>query len=201
MTNRIGIRKNWKIDLENYKKTSIFAPKFRTMNHLRTFVSAAAVLLLLAGCSKRQDEWITTDQFVHDSLVISFERINDSLTTIRLKSKGILRDSLLLPYPVYQRDCGDLTGDGLPEIAIGVIKPTRYWPTPDRRLFIYHLFHGRYIRPLWLGSRVGNQLWDFKVCRDSVPARIQTEEILEDSTVVHRQYRIKGFGLSFEKEL
>lgn len=121
---------------------------------------------------------------------IRLETIHDSLHVLRLSVEGTETDTLVLPYEVYQFDCGDLTGDGNPEVCVGVIKSTRYWPR-GKRLFIYKLYHGRWIRPLWLGSKVGN-LESFRVERDSVPARIITNEA---------QYRYQGFGLKFERSL
>ena len=53
------------------------------------------------------------------------ERIHDSLYILHhLIDVG--QSSWELPYPVYRFDCGDLTGDSCPEIAVGVIKATRY---------------------------------------------------------------------------
>lgn len=130
---------------------------------------------------------------------IWLEQRSDTLGVVFLEERGSLSDSLLLPYPIYRFCCGDLSGDGIPEVCIGVEKAARYWPQKDRRLFLYHLWHGRYIRPLWLGSRVGHRLVDFEICRDSVPARILTTEIRSDSTRLHALYRWQGFGLKFEK--
>lgn len=131
---------------------------------------------------------------------ISMEHRSDSMHMLFLDVEGVRCDSMPVPYPVYRFDCGDLTGDGIPEVCIGVTKPTRYWPV-GRRLFIYHLFHGRYIRPLWMGSRVGRPLLDFTVCRDSVPARIHTEEYGPDSAIIRNEYILQGFGLQFSKRL
>jgi hypothetical protein len=82
-----------------------------------------------------------------------------------------------------------------------VIKPTRYRKEPDKRLFIFHLFKGRLIRPLWLGSRLGLPLIDFKVERDSVPAMIHSWERDTDGTSVEVLYRQQGFGLKYVKHL
>lgn len=113
-------------------------------------------------------------------------------------------DSLLDKWTemnVFRFDCGDVTGDGNAEILVGTIGSTRYRPEADKRLFIFHLYNGKLIRPLWLGSRVGGPLKDFVVEHDSVPAMIHTWEFNPDSTVVQRIYRYKGFGLEFVKEL
>lgn len=154
----------------------------------------AATLCLLA-CQKSEPAREYSDGTFH----IWLERRSDSLSVAFLETKGTLSDSLLLPYPTYRFCCGDLSGDGIPEVCVGVEKNTRYWHQKDRRLFIYHLWHGKYIRPLWLGSRVGHRLLDFDVCRDSVPARILTTEMKPDSTLLHALYKLQGFGLKFEK--
>lgn len=103
--------------------------------------------------------------------------------------------------PVYRFDCGDVTGDSVPEILVGVTRGTRYRPEPDRRLFIFKLYRGELIRPLWLGSRVGLPLVDFRVERDSVPAMVHTWERRPDSTHVQAIYRLQGFGLKFVRYL
>ena len=121
---------------------------------------------------------------------IWLESENDSLHVLHLSVDGVKADTLLIPYPVYQFDCGDLTGNGCPEICVGVIKATRYWPR-GKRLFVYHLYHGRHIRPLWLGSKLGD-IETFRVERDSVPARLITDQA---------QYRYQGFGFKFEHYL
>lgn len=154
-----------------------------------------ALAFLPAACGR---ETGTDGEYVQDRYRIRLERRADSLSVLRLYVDGTERDSMRLPYPVYRFDCGDLTGDGLPEVCVGVVKPTRYWPE-GRRLFIYHLHRGRYIRPLWLGSRVGRPLVDFRVCRDSVPACIHTVERGADSVTVRSEYFLMGFGLQFRK--
>jgi len=149
------------------------------------------ILSLITACCS-QDKENDADHFQ-----LSIEQITDSFNVVRLYVDGELTDTLALPYPVYRFDYGDLTGDSIPEITVGVIKPTKYWKEPAKRLFIYHLYHGRYIRPLWLGSRVGSPLVDFEVCRDSFPAVIHTTEMRTDSSTFRSEYRLQGFGLKY----
>lgn len=122
---------------------------------------------------------------------------NDSAHAIRLTTDRPSSDEWDLPYPVYRFDYGDVTGDGLPEVAVGVIKPTRFFPTPDKRLFLYQVTDGIYIRPLWLGSRVGQPLEDFRLVRTEHPSVVRTMEKEKDGTFLVAEYRWKGFGLSF----
>ena len=125
----------------------------------------------------------------------------DSTWEIRHYRDEQLLDVWKLHYPVYRFDCGDLTGDHVPEIVVGVTKTTRYRKEIDRRLFIFKLYKGRKIRPLWLGSRLGLPLIDFKVERDSVPAVIHTWERDTDATTVEVIYRQHGFGLQYLNNL
>ena len=132
---------------------------------------------------------------------IRLEHIHDSLSVLRHFIDGTEVSEWELPYPVYRFDCGDLTSDGTPEIAVGVIKPTRYFPHSEKRLFLFKLYKDRLIRPLWMGSRLARPLVDFHILRDSVPARICTTERVSDDTLVQALYRQEGFGLVFERDL
>ena len=46
-------------------------------------------------------------------------------------------------------------------LLVGVVKTTRFDPVMARRLFIFKNHHGR-IRALWMGSRLGGILEDFR---------------------------------------
>lgn len=125
----------------------------------------------------------------------------DSTWEIRHYIGDVLMDVWVLKDPVYRFDCGDVTGDSIPEILVGVTRATRYRKEMGKRLFIFKLYKGRKIRPLWLGSRVGLPLIDFKVERDSVPATVHTWERDTDGTTVEVIYRQEGFGLKFVEKL
>lgn len=137
------------------------------------------------------------DSFRWDGGVIRLDRIHDSLSYIRYERQGKELSSWRLPYPVYRFDWGDVNADGVPEIAVGVIKPTRFFPEPDKRLFLFKLYQGKHIRPLWLGSHLAYPLEDFSIERDSVPALIHTIERQNDTTLVQGFYRQQGFGVKF----
>ena len=72
-----------------------------------------------------------------------------------------------LDYPVYRLATGDVDGDGKDEALVGVIKPTRFYPQPARRLFLFKQVNGK-IRPMWMGSRLGGILCDFRFVRPYV---------------------------------
>ena len=141
------------------------------------------------------------ESFVWNGGVVRLDRIHDSLSVVRHERGDKELSSWELPYPVYRFDYGDVNGDGIPEIAIGVVKGTRFFPEPAKRLFLFKLYEGRLIRPLWLGSRVANELVDFCIVRDSVPALIQTVERLPNDSIVYAVYRQQGFGIKFLRYL
>jgi hypothetical protein len=99
-----------------------------------------------------------------------------------------------LPYPVYRFCTGDLTGDSIPEAMVGVVKPTRYHPEPARRLFIFKLVNGK-ARPLWMGSKLGGTLHDFRF----TDGKIRSLETTADSLYVVVDYRWSGFGMAFDR--
>ena len=99
-----------------------------------------------------------------------------------------------LPYPVYQFQRGDVDGDGREDAMVGVVKGARFYPEPARRLFIFKAVNGK-ARPLWLGSKLGGILQDFRF-RDG---RIRALETTADSLWVVSDYRWSGFGMAFER--
>ena len=161
-------------------------------------LTAVVLCLTLVGCDQERSYTYQSDG---KECRIKLETMNDSTWEVQHFIGDSLTDVWALRDSVYQFDCGDLTGDGRPEILVGVIRATRYRPEPDKRLFIFKLYKGRKIRPLWLGSRVGLPLIDFKVERDSIPAMVHTWERDTDGTTVEVLYRHQGFGLKYVKTL
>jgi len=141
------------------------------------------------------------DEYQEGPFRVWISHVRDSLHWIHIAEAGVREDSLLLPYPVYRFDVGDLNGDGELEICVGVIKPTYFWPVPDRRLYIYGRHEHRGLMPLWRGSRVWHPLLDFRVCRDSLPACVHTVERDKDSLFYRVEYKLGGFGLVYQRTL
>jgi hypothetical protein len=77
---------------------------------------------------------------------------------------------------------------------VGVVKGTRFYPEPARRLFIFKAVNGK-ARPLWLGSKLGGRLEDFRFRN----GRIRALETTADSLWVVSDYRWSGFGMAFER--
>ena len=98
----------------------------------------------------------------------------DSFASLVLESDGG-RDIWKLPYPTYAFATADIDGDGSTDALVGVIKPTRFDPRTEPRLFVFRNVHGR-IRPLWLGSRLCGQLHNFRAApQHSTPRRAATD--------------------------
>jgi hypothetical protein len=92
---------------------------------------------------------------------------------------------------------GDVDGNGTTDALVGVIKRTRFRPEKDRRLFIFKN-KNTLIRPLWMGSKLGGILVDFKYTKDGIVRSL--EKTLKDEYVV-AEYKWQGFGLGFERFL
>ena len=143
--------------------------------------------------------------FRHLSRVVLLTLITYHLSLITSFAQFTLRqehDSLYwlndwrLPYPVYRFCTGDVDGDGSEDALVGVVKSTRYHKEIGRRLFIFHLVNGK-ARPLWMGSKLGGILQDFRF----VDGFVRSLETTADGRYVVAEYRWDDFGLAFERFL
>ncbi len=125
----------------------------------------------------------------------SLEKKTDSLYVLVLTTDST-RDEWRLPYPVYRFCWGDVNGDGSTDAMVGVVKRTRFYKDMARRLFIFKNKQG-YIRPLWMGSKLGGILQDFRF----VNGKVRSLETTTDSKYVVAEYVWLSFGLSFERFL
>lgn len=117
----------------------------------------------------------------------TLRKVNDSLYYL---------NDWRLPYPVYQFQTGDVDGDGREDAMVGVIKATRFYPEKARRLFIFKEVNGK-ARPMWLGSKLGGILEDFRFTE----GRIRALESTADSLYVVSDYRWAGFGMTFDHHI
>jgi hypothetical protein len=122
---------------------------------------------------------------------------------------GRKADEWRLPYPVYQFQTGDVDGDGSIDAMVGVIKKTRFYPL-GKRLFIFKqidakatasMHRRKLVRPMWLGSKLGGNLEDFRFVApadgDSL-GRIRALESTTDSLFAVSDYKWSGFGMKFD---
>ena len=125
----------------------------------------------------------------------ALEQENDPLSFRTLRTDSTF-DQWRLPYPVYRFCTGDVDGDGSIDAMVGVVKSTRYYKEKGRRLFIFKNYKG-YVRPLWLGSKLGGILEDFRF-KDGL---IRSLERTTDGRYVVAEYRWAHFGMGFERFL
>lgn len=106
-----------------------------------------------------------------------------------------LADALHIRYPVYRFEAADVNVDGKTDLLLGVIKTTHFEAQASKRLFVFQLDSGQ-IRPLWLGSKVAQQLVDFKPVRYLNKVNILTIEQDNQGTFANGLYEWRDFGLS-----
>lgn len=99
-----------------------------------------------------------------------------------------------LPYPVYRFCTGDVDGDGSIDAMVGVVKKTRFHREIGRRIFIFKQVDGK-VRPLWLGSRLGATLVDFRFVNGCVRA-LETDGKGKYGVT---DYCWNDFGMTFER--
>jgi hypothetical protein len=153
------------------------------------------------ACNERQQQDYVEVTVCANTYQISLERVADTVNRIKVETftEGTLltASAWQLNYPVYRFEVGDVTGDSMPEIAVGVIKTTRYDQHPAKRLFLFRITADGDVRPLWLGSRVAQPLEDFVLTGNSTPEKILTIEKERSGKYLVAVYRYHGFGLEF----
>ena len=140
--------------------------------------------------------WLTSvEAFSQERGGFFLEQKNDTLSILTLRTDTTC-DRWELPYPVYQFATGDVDGDGSIDAMVGVIKTTRYFKEKGRRLFIFKNYEGL-VRPLWMGSKLGGILEDFRF----IDGKIRSLESTTDGKYVVAEYRWDHFGMGFERFL
>ena len=134
----------------------------------------------------------------------TLQTVNDSLSWLVLTTDST-EDRWRLPYPVYQFQTGDIDGNGIEDAIVGVVKATRFYPEPARRLFIYKNFHNK-VRPMWMGSHLGGILQDFRFIDqkggdNGQMGLIRSLQTTPRGLYVVADYRWQGFGMGFERFL
>ena len=156
------------------------------MNNLKPIILSLVILAGICIC-RAQTTKVSSEQgeTIRDEQGFILRKQHDSLYWL---------NDWKLPYPVYQFQTGDVDGDGKTDAMVGVIKSTRFYPEKARRLFIFKLVNGK-VRALWLGSKLGGILEDFRF-KDG---KIRALESTIDSLYVVSDYTWGGFGMKFDR--
>ncbi len=155
------------------------------------WLSVFFALTILLSC---QDQ--NRHELLFESNNAALSRIHDSLYIVNYTQK-LETDSLILPYPVFRMDVGDVNEDGQPEILLGLNKATHFDSVSRNRLFIYKIYENK-IRPLWLGSSIGIPLIDFKTVE--MDGKNLVKCLVKDrDTYAVALYAWRRFGLQFKR--
>lgn len=96
---------------------------------------------------------------------------------------------------VWKLEVGDIDGDGIDEVGLGVYTQSPLHPIDAKRPYIYS-FSGIELIPKWRGSRLSRPFVDFvfyDVDKDKTD-EILSIELLEDGAYIINSYKWKGFG-------
>ncbi len=180
------------------------------MQQNRTIITVitAWLLMLMPMGGRSQETGDRSRESGVESQGYELRKEHDSLYWLRATG-GRKADEWRLPYPVYQFQTGDVDGDGSMDAMVGVIKKTRFYPL-GKRLFIFKqidakatasMHRRKLVRPMWLGSKLGGNLEDFRYVApadgDSL-GRIRALESTTDSLFAVSDYKWSGFGMKFD---
>lgn len=102
--------------------------------------------------------------------------------------------STLKPWKIQ---IGDIDGDGITEIGVGVRKKSRFHPVFANRPFIYSWENGKLYQK-WLGSRLGRPFTDFVFASFPSGSMLLAVEVTSDGANELAVYKWDRFGFEWK---
>lgn len=157
-------------------------------------------LITLVSCSREdafpeQTEFSIADQSFTGDVVFQKLISTTGFKVVLRNEFGATIDQTVFRYIPYRFDTADVDHDNRTEIIVGLVKATRFDPAEKKRLFILRIDEN-HLRPMWLGSKVCQDLVDFKVLPNGI---IRTLEQTKAGSFSVGSYYWESFGLTLEK--
>lgn len=169
-----------------------------------TLISLLSIYILLFFFKKNEHKNSFRITSSNKLYWINLEKHNDScyflVSSSYQNNKKIINSRYKLNYPICHFEIGDINNDGQDDIAVGVIKSTFYDRIVRKRPFFYSMQDGNIIK-LWMGTRLSQPLYDFRIVRENNTNYLQSIEIEKDGKYLVVQYIWNGFGFRFCKYL
>jgi hypothetical protein len=156
------------------------------------------LVILVPGCDPNSTDDIVIES-PHGQMTILL-RAEGTVNYLQCHVNDSLTSSWPLRYPVFKIIKGDVNNDGVEDLAVGVIKPTRRDPTARKRLFLFQIRNGSII-PLWLGSSLSHPMEDFSLYKNGSRFMVRSIEVEKSGRYLVAEYEWFGFGLTFRKYL
>ena len=158
-----------------------------------------ALLLVIISCAGPTDEPIAdgyeltvNDRNFQGKAVLRKLSVSLGFKILLENHAGEITDETVFRYAPYRLDTADVNRDGKTDVLVGLIKSTEFDPTQKKRLFILRIDEGQ-LRPLWLGSKVCQELINFKALEGGF---VQTLERTQKGNYAIGLYEWQGFGLT-----
>lgn len=159
------------------------------------FVRLQAIAIekpILIQSLKYSDDSLSRQAFLYK------ERDDKFIIILNTYQNGVKTDSskIFINHPVKNFFYADVNGDGINDIGVGVVKSTRFDKRFRLRPFFYQVSKNK-LAPLWLGSKLGDYILDFKPVREKSNTYIMSLERGDNNKYNVILFKWQSFGFKF----